>query len=208
MKKKLAISIAAVALVLAAVPALAFANVAADVAPFPAAPSQKVVQATLDTATQAQDAVAAQQNSAAEARVAAPVVDPAPAPAPTPVACGGFVDADSDGICDNYGSGVCGGHMNGAGFVDADGNGVCDNFGTGNGGQGCGVVSGGYIDADGNGVCDNYGTGNGGYGRGAGNGAGYVDSNNDGTCDNYGTGNNGNGGYGRGHGGGQHGRMR
>ena len=42
-----------------------------------------------------------------------------------------FVDADGDGICDNYGTGA--GRGNGAGFVDADGDGVCDNYGTGAG---------------------------------------------------------------------------
>ena len=41
----------------------------------------------------------------------------------------GFVDADGDGVCDNYGTGA------GRGFVDADGDGVCDNYGTGAGRQ-------------------------------------------------------------------------
>lgn len=47
-----------------------------------------------------------------------------------------FVDKDSDGICDNRGSGN---------FVDADGDGICDNRGSGcnginrgNGGNRCG----------------------------------------------------------------------
>lgn len=34
-----------------------------------------------------------------------------------------FVDADGDGVCDNYGTS--------RNFVDADGDGVCDNYGTG-----------------------------------------------------------------------------
>lgn len=38
-----------------------------------------------------------------------------------------YVDADGDGVCDNYGIGGCG-----AGYVDADGDGICDNFNTGN----------------------------------------------------------------------------
>lgn len=106
----------------------------------------------------------------------------------------------------------------GAGFVDADNNGVCDNYGTGQGGNGYGNGQGaGYVDADNNGVCDNYGAsqgGNGnGYGNGNGQGAGYLDANNDGVCDNRGTGQGGNGGHrnGLGEGGGQgnghHGRR-
>ena len=66
-----------------------------------------------------------------------------------------FVDADGDGICDNYGTGCRDG--NGCGnYADSDGDGVCDNYGTncGNGGNGCGN----YVDADGDGVCDNFGT--------------------------------------------------
>lgn len=66
-----------------------------------------------------------------------------------------FVDADGDGICDNYGTGCRDG--NGCGnYADADGDGVCDNYGTncGNGGNGCGN----YVDGDGDGVCDNFGT--------------------------------------------------
>ena len=108
------------------------------------------------------------------------------APAQT-VAWRGYVDADGDGVCDNYGSGYCG---NGAGYVDADGDGVCDNRGSGYCGNGAG-----YVDADGDGVCDNRGTGNGiGNGAGAHHGygsssaadrPGYVDADGDGVCDNY-----------------------
>lgn len=42
-----------------------------------------------------------------------------------------FVDADGDGVCDNYShnSNGCGRHSNcGKGYVDADGDGVCDNI--------------------------------------------------------------------------------
>ena len=64
-----------------------------------------------------------------------------------------FVDANGDGVCDNYGTG------RGQYFVDADGDGVCDNYGTGRGQY--------FVDADGDGVCDNYGTGCG-HGQGHG----------------------------------------
>lgn len=82
------------------------------------------------------------------------------------------VDADGDGICDNYDPNRC----PGGGFVDADGDGVCDNYDPDN----CpGGGNGGYVDADGDGTCDNYdpencpgnGTG-GGYGCGSGMGSG------------------------------------
>ncbi|MCI6041299.1 MAG: hypothetical protein MR742_12395, partial [Clostridiales bacterium] len=53
----------------------------------------------------------------------------------------GYVDADSDGVCDNLGAG--------RGYVDADGDGVCDNASTGCGMYGAGR---GYVDADGDGV--------------------------------------------------------
>ena len=41
-----------------------------------------------------------------------------------------YVDADGDGVCDNYDPATCpgSGQSNGAGFVDADGDGVCDNY--------------------------------------------------------------------------------
>ena len=49
-----------------------------------------------------------------------------------------FVDANGDGLCDNYGTGTGRGQY----FVDANGDGVCDNYGTGPGcgrgqGRGC-----------------------------------------------------------------------
>ncbi len=56
-----------------------------------------------------------------------------------------YVDADGNGVCDNYGV-----NGNGVNYVDTDGNGVCDNYGV----NGNGVN---YIDTDGDGVCDNYG---------------------------------------------------
>lgn len=43
-----------------------------------------------------------------------------------------FLDADGDGICDNYNTGSCGtGAGRGAGYVDADGDGICDNYAAG-----------------------------------------------------------------------------
>ncbi len=44
-----------------------------------------------------------------------------------------FVDADGDGICDNYVSGRGCGSRCGTGFVDADGDGICDNYASGQG---------------------------------------------------------------------------
>ena len=93
------------------------------------------------------------------------------APAQT-VAWRGYVDADGDGVCDNYGSGYCG---NGAGYVDADGDGVCDNRGSGYCGNGAG-----YVDADGDGVCDNYAGQGQGRGQGQGQGGGHHGGH--GTC--------------------------
>lgn len=79
--------------------------------------------------------------------------------------CEGFVDADADGVCDNFGTHAgCGQGANGAfgrgggtgqGFVDADGDGVCDNR---QNGAGCG-----YGDGCGDGT---------GFGRGCGHGHG------------------------------------
>lgn len=66
--------------------------------------------------------------------------------------------------------GLCANGACGTNFVDADGDGVCDNYGTNcpnpNGG-------GNFVDADGDGVCDNYGTYRQGAGNGANGGAGY-----------------------------------
>lgn len=64
-----------------------------------------------------------------------------------------YVDADGDGICDNYSSNSKGCQRRlgcGKGYMDADGDGICDNYGSN--GKGCGK---GYVDADGDGVCDN-----------------------------------------------------
>lgn len=74
-----------------------------------------------------------------------------------------YVDADGDGVCDNWGT---------CSYVDADGDGVCDNWGT------CG-----YVDEDGDGICDNCGVAHGNYL--AGNGRYFIDADGDGVCDNY-----------------------
>ena len=69
---------------------------------------------------------------------------------------GNYVDADNDGVCDNWqDGGYGGGYGNGGGYVDADNNGVCDNWQDGGYGGGYG---------NGNGHCGGYG--NGGYGGG------------------------------------------
>ena len=49
-----------------------------------------------------------------------------------------FVDADGDGICDNYGA-DCKSFGCGLGFVDTDNDGVCDNCGSDCRGTGCGL---------------------------------------------------------------------
>ena len=48
-----------------------------------------------------------------------------------------FVDADGNGICDNY-TAYCKGTGYGTGYVDADNDGVCDNYASGGQGTGCG----------------------------------------------------------------------
>ncbi len=70
--------------------------------------------------------------------------------------CGSYVDANSDGVCDNRLSGDCGN------YVDANGDGICDNCLSG----GCGS----YVDANGDGICDNCQNSHCGAGSGAGNG--------------------------------------
>lgn len=98
-----------------------------------------------------------------------------------------FVDADSDGICDNAIS-MCV-------YADADGDGICDACGTnyGNCLTGDGTA---FADADGDGICDNCSSYHWCGMDGTGSGRNFVDANGDGVCDNYGTG-QGNG-YGRG----------
>ena len=79
-----------------------------------------------------------------------------------------FVDADGDGICDNYGA-DCKSVGCGLGFVDTDNDGVCDNCGSDCQGSGCGL---GFVDADNDGICDNCGSDCRGSGCGSGWGRG------------------------------------
>ena len=157
--KKRTVAIALVALLtVAAVPTIAFASAQGG-----ATTTEPVVaRGIADSAPVAQKAVEA-ASTVAPARP-------------------GYVDADNDGVCDNYAAGTCaqGGHHRG--YVDADNDGVCDNYASGAcAGQGnCRGQGAGYVDADGNGTCDNYeaGTcpGNGaghGHGQGAGAGRGH-----------------------------------
>lgn len=82
---------------------------------------------------------------------------------------GAFVDANADGVCDNFGTrtafadanvdGVCDNRSERAGFVDANGDGTCDNFGTCAGASGsCGN---GAHDGRGNALGQGGGNGNG-----------------------------------------------
>ncbi|MCI8454832.1 MAG: hypothetical protein HFE84_09495 [Lachnospiraceae bacterium] len=71
-----------------------------------------------------------------------------------------FVDADGNGVCDNYES-ICS-------YVDTDNDGICDNCGACHGNCPSQNESGrSYMDVDGDGICDNYTAGR---ARGRGNG--------------------------------------
>ena len=174
MKKNVIAIVAAVALVLLAVPTIAVAN-----------GMQQTWCPSGGVGSLAHHAMRAAGDSDAGATVGAAIA----------TVRGEYVDRNNDGVCDNYGVGKgANGQGSCAGYADADGDGIGDNCANGQG------SCPGYADADGNGVCDNYanGCGNGrgsGYGCGNGNGggAGYVDADGDGICDNYGAGN------GRGH---------
>ena len=144
MKKNVIAIVAAVALVLLAVPTIAFAN-----------GMQQTWCPSGGVGSLAHHAMRAAGDSDAGATVGAAIA----------TVRGEYVDRNNDGVCDNCanGQGSC------PGYADADGNGVCDNYanGCGNGrgsGYGCGNGNGGgagYVDADGDGICDNYGAGNG-----------------------------------------------
>ena len=149
MKKNVIAIVAAVALVLLAVPTIAFAN-----------GMQQTWCPSGGAGSLAHHAMRAAGDSDAGATVGAAIA----------TVRGEYVDLDNDGVCDNYGTGNgTGGQGSCPGYADADGNGVCDNYanGCGNGrgsGYGCGNGNGGgagYVDADGDGICDNYGAGNG-----------------------------------------------
>ncbi len=105
----------------------------------------------------------------------------------------GFVDADSDGLCD-----LCGneqGKNTGApNFVDSDLNGVCDHFGTELQGQGNArmqAASGFSRGMMAKGNAQQAG------GRGNPQGQNYIDENNDGQCDIFAAGGQRNPGRGR-----------
>ena len=149
MKKNVIAIVAAVALVLLAVPTIAFAN-----------GMQQTWCPSGGAGSLAHHAMRAAGDSDAGATVGAAIA----------TVRGEYVDLDNDGVCDNYGCDNCAnGQGSCPGYADADGNGVCDNYanGCGNGrgsGYGCGNGNGGgagYVDADGDGICDNYGAGNG-----------------------------------------------
>lgn len=81
---------------------------------------------------------------------------------------GTFVDANNDGVCDNY---TAGGQSKGQGLNQKN---------KANAGQGKGLKKG-------NGTCNGSGKGKGqgqGQGKGQGKGGNFVDANNNGTCDN------------------------
>ena len=149
MKKNVIAIVAAVALVLLAVPTIAFAN-----------GMQQTWCPSGGVGSLAHHAMRAAGDSDAGATVGAAIA----------TVRGEYVDRNNDGVCDNYGVGKgANGQGSCAGYADADGDGVCDNYanGCGNGrgsGYGCGNGNGGgagYVDADGDGICDNYGAGNG-----------------------------------------------
>ena len=149
MKKNVIAIVAAVALVLLAVPTIAFAN-----------GMQQTWCPSGGVGSLAHHAMRAAGDSDAGATVGAAIA----------TVRGEYVDRNNDGVCDNYGGDNCAnGQGSCPGYADADGNGVCDNYanGCGNGrgsGYGCGNGNGGgagYVDADGDGICDNYGAGNG-----------------------------------------------
>lgn len=151
MKKNVIAIVAAVALVLLAVPTIAFAN-----------GMQQTWCPSGGAGSLAHHAMRAAGDSDAGATVGAAIA----------AVRGEYVDRNNDGVCDNYGVGKgANGQGSCAGYADADGDGICDNYanGCGNGrgsGYGCGNGNGngggaGYVDADGDGICDNYGAGNG-----------------------------------------------
>ena len=122
MKKNVIAIVAAVALVLLAVPTIAFAN-----------GMQQTWCPSGGVGSLAHHAMRAAGDSDAGATVGAAIA----------TVRGEYVDRNNDGVCDNYANGCgnrrgsgygCGnGNGGGAGYVDADGDGICDNYGAGNG---------------------------------------------------------------------------
>ena len=153
MKKNIIVLVAAVALVILAVPTIAVAN-GMHQAWAPAGGAGSLAHHAMRAAGEG-DAAAAVEGAIASVR-------------------GAYVDRNNDGVCDNY-TGNQQGQQGCPGYVDEDGDGICDNCT--NGQSACP----GYVDADNDGICDNYGSGacgaghghGCGNGTGAGNGAGY-----------------------------------
>lgn len=142
MKKKALVIVVAVALAALAVPALAFAGVLQH-APF--APAGDAIRPVAQQAMQQAASTRADAIAESGQRLAS-VVDHR--------ACGAFVDADADGVCDtcNGAGAAC------PGYVDGNGDGMCDNRADGASGY-CGGRAG-----------DGYGYG---HGCGQGNGRGH-----------------------------------
>lgn len=133
MKKNVIAIVAAVALVILAVPTIAFAN-GMQQTWCPADGSGSLVH----------HAMRAAGDSDAAATVGAAIA----------TVRGEYVDRDNNGVCDNYADGQAGC----TGYIDADNDGVCDNYGTG-AHHGCGAGNG---TGTGNGGGSGYGAGNGG----------------------------------------------
>ena len=149
MKKNVIAIVAAVALVLLAVPTIAFAN-----------GMQQTWCPADGSGSLAQDAMRAADNTDAAAAVGTAIAG----------VRAGYVDADDDGACDNYAAN----QDVRPGYVDADNDGVCDNYGSGACGDGNGAGN-GAGNGNGNGYGNGNGNGNGygyGYGNGNGNGGG------------------------------------
>lgn len=117
MKKNVIAIVAAVALVILAVPTIAFAN-----------GMQQTWCPAEGSGSLAHHAMRAAGDSDAAATVGAAIA----------TVRGEYVDRDNDGVCDNYADGQAGC----TGYIDADSNGVCDNYGTG-AYHGCGAGNGG-----------------------------------------------------------------
>lgn len=133
MKKNVIAIVAAVALVILAVPTIAFAN-----------GMQQTWCPADGSGSLAHHAMRAAGDSDAAATVGAAIA----------TVRGEYVDLDNDGVCDNYADGQAGC----TGYIDADNDGVCDNYGTG-AHHGCSAGNG---TDTGNGGGSGYGAGNGG----------------------------------------------
>lgn len=116
MKKNVIAIVAAVALVILAVPTIAFAN-----------GMQQTWCPADGSGSLAHHAMRAAGDSDAAATVGAAIA----------TVRGEYVDRDNDGVCDNYADGQAGC----TGYIDADNDGVCDNYGTG-AHHGCGAGNG------------------------------------------------------------------